>query len=80
MMRETPEEMVDERLSGCYQPTIVSSAKSKEKKQYVDMQWPLLFHECGGVPFNAAAARQFQIAGIATPRLTAFKTNMMSEP
>jgi hypothetical protein len=35
--------------------------KSKEEKNYVDMQWALWFYECG-VPFNTAAARQFQIA------------------
>ena len=58
MLRKTPEEVVDERLSGSYQPTILASAKSKEDKHYVDMQWALFFYECG-VPFNAAAARQF---------------------
>lgn len=31
----------------------------------MDMQWALFFYECG-VPFNAAAARQFQIAVEAT--------------
>lgn len=65
MLRRTPEEVVDERLSGSYQPTILASAKSKEDKHYVDMQWALFFYECG-VPFNAAAARQFQIAIEAT--------------
>ena len=57
MLRKTPEEVVDERLSGSYQPTILASAKGKED---VDMQWALFFYECG-VPFNATAARQFQI-------------------
>ena len=57
--------MVDERLAGSYQPTIQSKVKSKEEKDYVDMQWALFFYECG-VPFNAAAARQFQIAIEAT--------------
>ena len=65
MVRETPEEMVDERLAGSYQPTIQSKVKSKEEKDYVDMLWALFFYECG-VPFNAAAARQFQIAIEAT--------------
>ncbi|KAF0924507.1 hypothetical protein E2562_010154 [Oryza meyeriana var. granulata] len=65
MLRKTPEEMIDERLSGSYQPTINAAAKSKEEKHYVDMQWALFFYECG-VPFNAAAARQFQIAVEAT--------------
>jgi hypothetical protein len=65
MLRRTPEDVVDERLSGSYQPTILASAKSKEDKHYVDMQWALFFYECG-VPFNVAAARQFQIAIEAT--------------
>ncbi|CAD6236567.1 unnamed protein product [Miscanthus lutarioriparius] len=39
MLRKTPEEIVDERLSGSYQPTIVSSTKTKEEKHYVDTQW-----------------------------------------
>jgi hypothetical protein len=65
MLRKTPEEIVDERLSGSYQPTIVSSTKTKEEKHYVDTQWSLFFYECG-IPFNAAAARQFQIAVEAT--------------
>jgi hypothetical protein len=65
MLRRTPEEVVDERLPGSYQPTILASAKSNEDKHYVDMQWALFFYECG-VPFNAAAPRQFQIAIEAT--------------
>ena len=65
MMRKTPEEMVDERLAESYQPTIVSITKSKEEKEYVDMQWALFFYECG-IPFNAAASRQFHIAVEAT--------------
>ena len=65
MLRKTPEEIVDERLSGSYQPTIVSSTKTKEEKHYVDTQWALFFYECG-IPFNAAVARQFQIAVEAT--------------
>jgi hypothetical protein len=47
------------------QPTIAAKMKSKEEKNYVDMQWALWFYECG-VPFNAAASRQFQIAIEAT--------------
>jgi hypothetical protein len=47
MLWRTPEEVVDERLSGSYQPTILASAKSKEDKHYVDMQWALFFYECG---------------------------------
>jgi hypothetical protein len=35
--------------------------KSKEEKDYVDMQWALWFYECGA-PFNAATTRQFEIA------------------
>ncbi|CAD6242871.1 unnamed protein product [Miscanthus lutarioriparius] len=65
MLRKTLEEIVDERLSGSYQPTIVSSIKTKEEKHYVDTQWALFFYECG-IPFNAAAAKQFQIAFEAT--------------
>jgi len=65
MLRKTPEEVVDERLLGSYQPTINAAAKRREEKHYVDMQWGLFFYECG-VPFNAAAARQFQIAVEAT--------------
>ncbi|XP_066332307.1 uncharacterized protein [Miscanthus floridulus] len=65
MLRKTPEEIVDERLSRSYKPTIVSSTKIKEEKHYVDTQWALFFYECG-IPFNAAAARQFQIAVEAT--------------
>ncbi|CAO2191293.1 unnamed protein product [Urochloa humidicola] len=36
-LRKTPEEVVDERLSGSYQPTINAAAKSPEEKHYVDM-------------------------------------------
>jgi len=36
MLRKTPEEIVDERLSGSCQPTILSSTKTKEEKHYVD--------------------------------------------
>jgi hypothetical protein len=61
MLRKTPEEIVDERHKGCSQSTIAAKMKSKEQKNYVDMQWALWFYECG-VPFNTAAARQFQIA------------------
>jgi hypothetical protein len=60
MLRKTPEEVVDKRFSVSYQPTIMASAKGKE-----DMQWALFFYECG-VPFNATAAQQFQIAIEAT--------------
>ena len=65
MLRKSPEEMVDERRKGCSQPTIPAKIKTPEEKHYVDMQWALWFYECG-VPFNAAAARQFQIAVEAT--------------
>jgi hypothetical protein len=41
--------------------------KSKEEKNYVDMQWALWFYE-RGVSFNATTARQFQIAIEATVR------------
>lgn len=63
MLRKTLEEIVDSRS---YQPTIVSSTKTKEETHYVDTQWSLFFYECG-IPFNAAAAaRQFQIVVEAT--------------
>jgi hypothetical protein len=65
MLQKTPEEVVDERRKGCSQPTILAKMKSKEEKDYVDMQWALWFCECG-VPSNAAAARQFEIAIEAT--------------
>ena len=59
MLRKTLEEVVDERRKGISKPTISAKMKTKEEKHYVDMQWPLLFYECG-VPFNAeVAARQF---------------------
>jgi len=61
MLRKTPEELVEERYSKSYQPTIEASTKTKEEKEYVDLQWALLFYECG-ISFNAATARQFQIA------------------
>ncbi|GJN11859.1 hypothetical protein PR202_ga30091 [Eleusine coracana subsp. coracana] len=65
MIRKTPEEIVDERRSKSSQPTIVANTKTKEQKEYVDMQWALWFYECG-IAFKAAAARQFQIALEAT--------------
>jgi hypothetical protein len=65
MLRKSLEDVVDERRKGCSQPTIPSKMKSKEEKNYVDMQWALWFYECS-VPFNAAAARQFQVAVEAT--------------
>jgi hypothetical protein len=65
MLRRTPEEVVEERYSNNCQPTMEASLKTKEEKDYVDMQWALWFYECG-IPFNAAAARQFQIAIEAT--------------
>ena len=43
----------------------MASHRTKEEKSYVDKQWALFFYECG-VPFNAAAARQYQIAIEAT--------------
>ncbi|KAJ1256832.1 hypothetical protein BS78_K290800 [Paspalum vaginatum] len=64
MLRKTPE-VVDERRKGCSQPTIPARMKSKEEKDHVDMQWALWFYECG-IRFNAAAARQFQVAVEAT--------------
>ena len=65
MLRKTLEEVVDERRKGISKPTISAKMKTKEEKHYVDMQWALWFYEFG-VPFNAAAARQFQIAVEAT--------------
>ena len=61
MLRKSPAEMVDERRKGCSQPKVSAKMKTPEEKLYVDMQWALWFYEYG-VPFNAAAARQFQIA------------------
>jgi hypothetical protein len=37
MMRRTPEQIVDERRTKDFQPTIESSTKTKEDKQYVNM-------------------------------------------
>ena len=65
MLWKTPKEVVDERHKGCSQPTILAKIRTKEEKHYVDQQWALWFYECG-VPFNAAAARQFEIAVEAT--------------
>jgi hypothetical protein len=65
MLRKTPEKIVDERQKGSFQPPIQSSIKTKEQQHYVDMQWALWFYECG-IPFNAAASRQFQVAIEAT--------------
>jgi hypothetical protein len=65
MLQKTPEELVDERRKGCSQPTIIAKTRTKEEKNYVDQQWALWFYECG-VPFNAAVARQFEIAVEAT--------------
>ena len=65
MLRRTPEEIVDQRHQGCSQPIIPAKTKSKEEKHYMDMQWALWFYECG-IPFNSAAARQFQITIKAT--------------
>ncbi|CAD6250732.1 unnamed protein product [Miscanthus lutarioriparius] len=61
MLRRTPEQIVDQRRAKDFQPTIESSTKTKEEKQYVDLQWALWFMECG-VSFNAANSRQFEIA------------------
>ena len=65
MLQKTPKELVDERRKGCSQPTILAKIRTKEEKHYVDQQWALWFYECG-VPFNAAVARQFEIAVEAT--------------
>ena len=65
MLQKTPEEVVDERRKGISEPTIPAKMKTKEEKHYVDMQWALWFYECG-VPYNVAAARQFQIVVEAT--------------
>ncbi|CAD6261373.1 unnamed protein product [Miscanthus lutarioriparius] len=61
----TPEQIVDQRRAKDFQPTIESSTKTKEEKQYVDLQWALWFMECG-VSFNATNSRQFEIAYEAT--------------
>ncbi|CAD6226002.1 unnamed protein product [Miscanthus lutarioriparius] len=65
MLRRTPEQIVDQRRAKDFRPTIESSTKTKEEKQYVDLQWALWFMECG-VSFNAANSRQFEIACEAT--------------
>lgn len=65
MIRKTPEQVVDQRRAKGFQPTIESVTKTKEEKQYVDMQWALWFMECG-VAFNAANSRQFELACEAT--------------
>jgi len=54
-----------EGVKGLTSPPIQSSTKTKEQHHYVDMQWALFFYECG-IPFNAAASRQFQVAVEAT--------------
>jgi hypothetical protein len=64
-LRRTPEQIVDQRRAKDFQPTIESSTKTKEEKQYVDLQWALWFMECG-VSFNSANSRQFEIACEAT--------------
>ena len=64
-LRRTPEQIVDERRSGSYQPSIEATTKSKADREYVNKQWAMWFYECG-VPFNAINARQFQIACEAT--------------
>ena len=69
MLRKSPAEMVDERRKGCSQPKVSAKMKTPEEKLYVDMQWALWFYEYG-VPFNAAAARQFQIAVEATAQFS----------
>ncbi|CAD6263896.1 unnamed protein product [Miscanthus lutarioriparius] len=61
MLRRTPEQIVDQRRAKDFQPTIESSTKTKEEKQYMDLQWALWFMECG-VSFNTANSRQFEIA------------------
>ncbi|KAM0900778.1 hypothetical protein ACQ4PT_020417 [Festuca glaucescens] len=61
MLRRKPEDIVDERRSGCSQSTMKSSTKTEAEVHYVDMQWALFFYECG-IPFNVASSRQFQIA------------------
>jgi len=65
MLQKTPEELLDEGCKGCSQPTIPAKRRTKEEKHYVDQQWALWFYKCG-VPFNAAVARQFEIAVEAT--------------
>ena len=65
MFRRTPEEIVDERRSGRFQKTIQNCMRTDEERHYVDVQWALFFYECG-VPFHAAAARQFEVALEAT--------------
>ncbi|SPT19444.1 unnamed protein product [Triticum aestivum] len=65
MLRRTPEDLADERDSGCSQSTMESSTKTQEERHYVSMQWALFFYECG-IPFNAASSRQFEVAIEAT--------------
>ncbi|KAM0882561.1 hypothetical protein ACQ4PT_032185 [Festuca glaucescens] len=61
MLPKKPEDIVDERRSGCSQSTMESSTKTAEERHYVNMQWALFFYECG-IPFNVASSRQFQVA------------------
>nr|XP_045083750.1 uncharacterized protein LOC109738638 [Aegilops tauschii subsp. strangulata] len=61
MLRRTPEDLVDEKRSGCSQSNMESSTKTPGERHYVNMQWALFFYECG-IPFNAASSRQFEVA------------------
>jgi hypothetical protein len=56
MLRKTPEEVVDERRKGCSQPTIPTKMKSKEEKDYVDMQWTLWFYEWCSIQCSSSKA------------------------
>jgi hypothetical protein len=76
MLRKSPKDVVDERRKGCSQPTIPAKMKSKEEKDYVDMQWALWFYECG-VPFNAAAATQFHVAVEAEREMCSWAISIM---
>jgi hypothetical protein len=63
MLRRTPEQVVDERLSSGshHQTTMEACTKSNADRDYVNKQWAMWFYECG-VPFNAINSRQFHIA------------------
>jgi len=66
LLRRTPQEVVAERhAKGPYQRTINVSMKPKEERDDVCLEIVKWFYECG-IPFNAAASRQFQVAVEAT--------------
>ncbi|XBH87712.1 hypothetical protein VPH35_075122 [Triticum aestivum] len=65
MLRRTPEELVDERRSGCSQSTTESSTKTKEEREYIHtkkrnrLQWKRL-NDCVFVSYNRKMMHRFQ--------------------